>query len=504
MKNPEGIKSRTVEISTLLPREVESDALLLPWREGGEEAEHLTGLAVDAGPAVLDEIRDYRGEREVMLTSSGTLPVRFLFHLTLPADGKAGIDMLEERFRDCLFQAGVLGMKEIAIPLLEFSSYVESFSDLVATVWRSCREFVARERGPKKVLFLIQDRDLRGQYLRHFLNRKLAESEGWGMLDSSRRHPIATIRAAGGAEKFALNYAQFEAEKVLSIELSDPTGARAILDELLVEYGESRNFDLTLEKLLPQMRSAFRRALAESSEIPDLPPRLRVIGTDEALRLPWELMHERGTFLGESHLFTRGTNFLHFNKDRRERAQGGPRVSFRVAGSTEAAREVVGEIGELVEASQPGLKWAEEPEADIRLLHCIGEVTARRLSEQESPACELAFLDLESGDSYAGDLECSMEEIARTLLAGGCRRVIAPLARFRKRQERQVYRRAFYDRLIAGAKVGDAHQYAQRALMEAFGAYSGWWLYRIFGQTDEAILPSATRTNGLIRQRGGV
>jgi O-acetyl-ADP-ribose deacetylase (regulator of RNase III) len=502
MKSNTGIQSRTVEISTKLPEEVESDALLLPWR-GGEELEEAGGILQKAGPDVLEEILEYRGEREVMLTSAGDLPMRFLFHLTMPAEGKASLDILEERFRDCLFQAGVLGIREIAIPLLEYSSFVDSFSELVATVWRSCSEFVARERGPKRVLFLIQDRDLRGQYLRHFFNRKLAESEGWGMMDSSKQ-PVATIRPPGLPRPLGADYSQFETEKVFSPELADPEGLGVILDELLREYSEDRNYDVTLERMLPPMRSAFRHCIGGKEALHDLPSRLRVLGADSVLRLPWELIHERGTFIGEDHLFTRGTNFLHFNKDNRPFKGGTPNVSFRVAGGADAAREVGAEITELTERAQPELKWSEESEAEIRMLHCMGEDTARALLEQETPAYEIAFIDLESGDCVAGEPEGSLDELARSLLASGCRRVLVPLARFRKRQERQIYRRAFYDRLLSGAKAGEAHRYAQRALMEAFGAYSGWWLYRIFGQTDEAILPAGVQTGGHGRLRGGV
>jgi len=119
------ISGRVVEIATGSTGEIRAESLLLPWPEGGtERPEGALGLA---GTAVLDEIAAYRGERDVMLTSAGALPARFLFLLSLPVDEACPPELVEERFRDGLFQAGVLGLSEVAVPVLEFSPYVNSF-----------------------------------------------------------------------------------------------------------------------------------------------------------------------------------------------------------------------------------------------------------------------------------------------------------------------------------------------------------------------------------------
>ena len=102
------IRQRNVEISTKLPTEVKVDAMILPWRplKADEEA---TGILGQAGEQVLEEIAEYKGEREVMLTSAGDLPARFLFHLTMPGNDEVPSRTLEERLRVDQRRLGLAG-----------------------------------------------------------------------------------------------------------------------------------------------------------------------------------------------------------------------------------------------------------------------------------------------------------------------------------------------------------------------------------------------------------
>jgi len=113
----------------------------------------------------------------------------------------------------------------------------------------------------------------------------------------------------------------------------------------------------------------------------------------------------------------------------------------------------------------------------------------QELLEEIPLACELAFLELDAADASrpGGDF---VEDWSRQLLTHGCRRVLAPLAPFRGEDERQLFRRSFYEALLAGQSAGRALQRAQETLHEELGPRCGWWLYRIFGQTDEALIPA--------------
>jgi len=480
------IRERSIEVSTQRPTDVRVDASILPWRPGDRERE-ATGILGKAGGAVLVEIDDYRGERDVMLTSGGFLPSRFLFHLTLPEEGKVDPEILEERFRDCLFQAGVLGLGELAIPIVEFSPFVEDFSELVEAVWKACREFLGRERGPRRVLFLVEDRDLRGQYLRHFFGRKQAEERKWSAGDSA---PGAIPTPASQTPSEAILRRREGEEKVLSLDVAETDALTGALQSLLVDYSQGRSLDPTLCGLTPPMRQALDRSVSRQGEPSELPTRLRILGSDLVLKLPWELLRLGHGYLGEEHLLTRGTNFLHFQKERRRTSPQPFQVSFRVTGSPDAARRLAEELQSLSERRQLGLSWGKEEGASARLVHCLGRKAAESLLDEMPLSCELVFLELEPGEDWRESSGIATEECARQLVAHGCRRVLAPLAGFRSDRERFAFRTTFYERLLSGASVGDALHYAQRVAMEAFGTHSGWWLYRIFGQTDEILIPA--------------
>jgi hypothetical protein len=129
----------------------------------------------------------------------------------------------------------------------------------------------------------------------------------------------------------------------------------------------------------------------------------------------------------------------------------------------------------------------------VHLVHCLDARAAADLLERERPASELIYLDLPLGDADGAEAAAALSELARGFVAHGTRRVLAPLARFRNEDERQGFRTAFYRQLLAGDSAGEALRRAQQSTRDRFGAESGWWLYRIFGQTDEALIPAASR-----------
>jgi len=92
------IRQRRVEISTGSPDRIPADAILLPWTvqpEGEAGVEFGAEAPACVSEVVLEEIADYRGEREVMLTSADELPARFLFHLSFPDELPVDEDLIE-------------------------------------------------------------------------------------------------------------------------------------------------------------------------------------------------------------------------------------------------------------------------------------------------------------------------------------------------------------------------------------------------------------------------
>ncbi len=497
------IRKRRIGMSTQTPEILRVDALVLPWSE--PESEHPeSAVLAKAGDVVREEIAEYRGEREVMLTSGGSLPTRFLFHLSLPTEGKADLRTIEMRFRDCFFQASVLGIQEIAISLGDFSHHVESFSELVGRIWDTSREFLAREKGPQRLILLVDDRDLRGQYLRHFLDRKEAEDRKWERLDGAHAVPNTPDIESKPAPNFLDDTPRrvLATEQVLNLELDgSPGDARSVeerleaaLESLIEDYQAGRALAESLDRLTPTMSAVLAESIAarEDGET-TLSEQLRVLGNPLVMRLPWELLRAEGEtlYLGETHLFTRGTNFLHFRRRGNPTPTDPRRVSLRVMGETPRAQALAGGLQELVIAKDLDVQWSQESSAAVRLVHCLDQGTLESLLTEDDPACELVFADLPPGES--GMDAGVIAETARRLLAQGCRHVLAPLAPFRSSTERDAFRAAFYERILSGASPGDALRYGQRVLMEAHGAASGWWLYRLYGQTDAPLLPARPR-----------
>ncbi len=504
------IRDRKIGMCTQAPETLGVDALVVPW--ASPESEHgESSVLTLAGQSVRNEIFEYHGEREVMLTSGGLLPSRFLFHLTMPDEGVADLRILEDRFRDCFFQAGVLGIKELAISLPDFTAHVDSFPDLVARIWETSREFLARERGPSRLIYLVDDRDLRGQYVRHFLDRKEEEDRKWERLDGGRVAPAAVTEDKPTASLLDTPLRKLRTEQVLNLDLgadgNDPTmaeaGLEAALDALIEDYQAGRALAGRLELLGPPMSQALADSLAKGKGEPQaLGERLRVLGNPLVMRLPWELLQSEGELLhlGEEHLFTRGTNFLHFRRSGRSPASDSRNVSLRVMGETPAAQALAGGIQELVIMRELDLLWCTADEAAARLVHCLNAGALESLLREEDPACELVFADLPPCEEPEGG--ANLGEIARELLARGCRHVLVPLAPFRSSSERDTFRGAFYERLLSGASPGESLQYSQRVLMETFGTGSGWWLYRLYGQTDAALISGKAKGPKTLLQPG--
>lgn len=497
------IRNRKIGMSTQAPELLAVDALVLPWT--APDSEHpACSVRLQAGDAVEQEIGEYRGEREVMLTSAGCLPARFLFHLTMPGADKTELGLVEDRLRDCFFQAGVLGIQDIAITLQDFSVHVDSFADLVSRTWETCREFMARERGPRRLLLLVDDRDLRGQYLRHFLDRKEEEDRNWERMDGAAAVPNALAGKSGSLPNLDAPRRQSNAEQVLWLELpevaADGRAAELVLeealDDLLADYRAGRALAGSLARLSPAMTAALENCLSDrKAEDSLLDKRLRMLGSPLVMRLPWELLRtdDESLFLGEEHLFTRGTNFLHFRRrGGKQAAADSHRVSLRVMGELPHAQSLSCSVQELVISKELEVDWGTPETADARLVHCLNAGALDRLCLDEDVACELVFADLSPGEE--GPEAESLVETAHKLLARGCRHVLAPLAPFRSSGERDAFRNAFYERLLAGATAGSALHYGQRVLMEAYGIESGWWLYRLHGQTDTALIPHSGRT----------
>jgi O-acetyl-ADP-ribose deacetylase (regulator of RNase III) len=495
------IRQRSIEIRTTRLQQVPADALLLPWiaqADRDTQERRLERLGLDAA-SLLDEIAEYKGEREVMLTSPGGLPVRFLFHLTLPEKGAVDLALVEERFRDCLFQAGVLGLRSLAIPVLEFAAYSERFSELISTIWKACNEYLARDKGPRRILFIVEDRDLRGQYLRHFLRRKEAEEQGWAKVagEPSSAEAMSSVIAAESPSPFLSLREEMPEELILSPAPTDPGTAAAGLAALLAAYAAGKDLGPSLSRMAGPLADAFLTSIPLGLPLAELPPQIRLLGAPEILRLPWELIGDAGgTYLGETHLLVRGTNFLHFAARRGPRPAHSPAMDLRVLGPDRQARRVAEELETFMPPGRAaGATPGREPS---RLRHCLEESGAHALLAGEHLPCELAVLEW-SAPHRAG--EAGPEEWAAKLLAKGCRRVLAPLAPFRDERERSAYMGALYSRLFAGAALGEALHYGQRAVMEGFGTQSGWFLLRIYGHAQGALFP--TQRSPALSELGG-
>jgi hypothetical protein len=492
MNRQYNIRQRTIEVSTQHPQDIPADAMLLPWR-GADTGDRSAGLLAKAGPLVQDEITEYGDERHVMLTSAGNLQVRFLFHLTLP-DGEEDVDLdiVEERFRDCFFQAGVLGLSDLVIPITEFSSITGDFAGLVARIWQACSEFIARERGPRLIHFLVDDRDLRGQYLRHFFKRKQSEDHSWDQLPAHEVIPAPVKGNVVMLDKALPVRIKNSREKVVTLTADQPDLLLDHLDRLLDSYEAGDGPGPELDLLGPLMSDLLTASLPAGEAHQPLSPKLRFLGSPPLYRIPWELIQGKNGFLGHDHLITRGTNFLHFSRKGGYRGRGN-RVSFRIAGDPEQAKGLAEEFRSLCKHQQADLNWSGDQGESVRLVHCVGPGMMENLVQESDLDCEMIFLDIRAGERLARGVREQLDEWAGYLLAHGCRRVLAPLTAFRTEEERTVFRQVFYKRVLDGSSAGEALHAAQAALRDRFGSLGGWFIYRLCGQTDDSLLPDVRK-----------
>jgi len=86
---------------------------------------------------------------------------------------------------------------------------------------------------------------------------------------------------------------QLGEERVLTLDLGDEEEARGALAELLEAYRSGKPSDAALVRLGPPMRRALARALAPGEDLASLPPKLRILGSDLAMRLPWSCWRGR-------------------------------------------------------------------------------------------------------------------------------------------------------------------------------------------------------------------
>ncbi|MCP4547263.1 MAG: hypothetical protein GY835_12460 [bacterium] len=502
------IRHRIVEVSTSDPSAISADAILLPWTAEKLDDEPI-GLLKSGGERLLEELDEYPCDRDVLITSAGKLNSRFLFHLTLPtaeseemeelqepfdSQGEGpeylDLDVLEDRFRDAFFQATLLGLTDLAIPVNEFSVLVESFSGMISVIWRVCSDFLAQDKGPRSIIFLVNNRDLQGQYLSHFFKRKQLDDSGGndeGMLDevivprANRITPIADLRSP----------VQFSgAERVLTMKPDNGLQLDRKLNTLIDAYRHDVDLDPMIADLQNPMLATFTESLCSKSFEQNPPNRLRILGATDDCRLPWELLSIDGSNLADEFLFTRGTNFLHFNKKRPPGGAASKGISFRIAANQTQGRPLAEELQEISKRLECNVNWNPGARGGVRVVHCIGLPAIKGLLAEEDLQYELIYLDLEPGEEIRSEIVMEMDEWAKELLTRGCRRVIAPLVSFRNDHERRIFRSAFYERLLGGNSAGHSLQSAQGACKAAFGKHSGWFLNRIFGQTDEVLVSS--------------
>jgi hypothetical protein len=451
-----------VEVSSREPSNVSADALVLPWR--GDEG-ILSSLLEESAPSVLAQLKEYPEDRDLRLTSAGMLPLRFLLHLSLPARGSAGKELLRSRMGELFQHARVLALRELAFPIGQFADAGEDFPVLVEALWESWKE-----EGEENIhlKLLVDDQDLRAEYLRRFLQRRRGASAAPAK-DRSRENLTGSVEGA------------------LRPVLPAGLDLEQALERLLEDYREGRPLDDALALLNGPMSKAFAGALEPGEELDDLPGVLRVLGAGLMQRLPWELLKDGSTFLGERFLFPRGSSFYVLG-GRNQVADTSYHIEVfadenRRGALTQEIRNLLHRGGATLEESKS--------EKEAHSVFCASGLEAweNLLADENLLGGEMIFLE------KANDWEepVDAEELAGRFLARGFRRVLSPMAAFRDPREARIFRMAFFEQYFRGHGAGGALRYAQRALLEAFGIHSGWFLYRIFGQAEDRTY--ATRSS---------
>jgi len=432
-------------------REAVADALLLPW---WGETSHLEALLGPSAPGVIAQVREYPSGRGIRLSSAGMLPQRFLLHLSLPQQPSERSGLLRERIGESFRHAKVLNLRDLAIPMKLFADLALDFSDLAELIWNAWREDAG---DSMRLRLLVDPGDLRGEYLRRFLGRR----RGSELSGKNPRPKILEGRLEGAIRPVL--------PRGLDMDQA--------LERLLEDYHDARPLDDAMGALAGPMKRAFRASLDPGEVLEDLPGILRVLGSGTIQRLPWELLREGTTFLGERFVFPRGTSFFVLGG----RSAEGQAYEIKVFSGEERGGSLSQELRNLLHRA--GGRPAEVKDGPSPRIVCITgrEGLGNFLDAEDSQGGELLFIELPEEWQDAMD----MEELSGRFLARGFRRVLSPLASFRDPREARIFRMAFFEQYFRGHGAGGALRYAQRSLLEAFGIHSGWFLYRIFGQAED-------------------
>jgi hypothetical protein len=441
-------------MSTHDPRDLSADALILPL---SEDERVLSGLLDVGASAVVAQLREYPEDREIRLTSAGMLPVRFLLHLSLPKSGVKGRALIRERLAECFHHARVLALRDLALPIALFAEATDDFAELVEAIWDGWNEDAT---DVMRLRLLTDENDLRSEYLRRFIQRRRGRSNA--------DHQDKGMGISAG-----------NLEGVLRPVLPAGVDLEQGLERLLEDYRDRRPLDDAFGLLNGPMSRAFAASLDPGEGLEDLPGILRILGPSLVQRLPWELLRDGSTFLGERFVFPRGTSFFVLGGREIEKS-----ASFRLEILADEKQQsgLTQELHNLLHRGGASLDEGRSEEGQRSIVYASGvENWEQLLSDENPPGGELVFLERASEFEESVDAE----ELAGRLLARGFQRVLSPMAAFRDPREARIFRMAFFEQYFRGHGAGGALRYAQRALLEAFGLHSGWFLYRIFGQAED-------------------
>ncbi len=451
-----------VEVSSRELSDVSADALVLPWRG---DVGVLPTLLEEGAPAVLAQLREYPEDRDLRLTSAGMLSVRFLLHLSLPVRGAAGKELLRKRMGELFQHARVLALRELAFPIGQFADAGEDFTVLVEALWESWQE---EGEESIRLKLLVDDQDLRAEYLRRFLQRRRGASAA-----PSKDRPREVLSGS--------------VEGALRPVLPSGLDLEQALERLLEDYREGRPLGDALGLLSGPMTKAFAGALEPGEDMEDLPGVLRILGSGLLQRLPWELLRDGSTFLGERFLFPRGSSFYVLG-GRNQVADTSYCIEVyadenRRGALSQELRNLLHRGGAILGEGEAG--------KEAHTVFCASGLEAweNLLAQEKVRGGEMIFLE----KTNEWEEPVDVEELAGRFLARGFRRVLSPMAAFRDPREERLFRMAFFEQYFRGHGAGGALRYAQRALLEAFGIHSGWFLYRIFGQAEDRTY--ATRSS---------
>ena len=426
----------------------ESDALLLPWQEDGELLDRILG---EETGSILQEALAYPVDRSVRLTSPGGFSSRFLFHLSTSQE-LSMLESLKEGFR----QARLLGLRELALPLEEFSSPETSFPQLLGEL----QEAWKASAGAGQTLHLMARR---GELWARYLQEQSISLE------------VPADPFPGKSDE--IPFPGQKREAVLRPRLSSGLDPEEALCRLLGDYRNGKSLDASMKALRGGMLHSLSSSMEEWRGY-SLPAVLRILGSSPVLRLPWELLRDGDRYLGENRILPRGSSFYMLGQ-----REPGPDLPWEISlyCSDERRDALEGELYNLLLRSGARRVSAKSREERRRMVYLSGTRALEEFfSKEERCAGDLAFVD-----DVTEDWEDPLEEAAGQILARGYRSVLAPLAPFRDRREGKLYHMALFENYFRSASLERGFSLAQKAMIEAFGSDSGWFLYRVFGQVDE-------------------